>query len=28
VYRQFEDWGPVYEEVVHSFGLIPLEGNK
>ena len=28
VYRQFEEWGPIYEEVVHSFRLIPLEGNK
>jgi|GEM_PF-2307781 len=28
VYRQFEEWGPIYEEVVHSFRLIPLEGTK
>jgi hypothetical protein len=27
-YRQFEKWGPVYEQVIKSFKLIPLEGNK
>lgn len=27
-YAQFEKWGPVYEEVIKSFKLIPLEGNK
>lgn len=25
VHRQFAEWGPVYEEVVKSFELIPLE---
>lgn len=27
-YGQFEKWGPVYEEVIKSFKLIPLEGNN
>ncbi len=27
-YKQFEKWGPVYEQVVKSFKLVPLEGNK
>ncbi len=27
-YKQFEKWGPVYERVIKSFKLIPLEGNK
>ena len=27
-YKQFEKWGPVYEQVIKSFKLIPLEGNK
>ena len=27
-FGQFEKWGPVYEEVIKSFKLIPLEGNK
>tara|TARA_R110001592_G_scaffold236800_1_gene495575 strand:- start:151 stop:807 length:657 start_codon:yes stop_codon:yes gene_type:complete len=25
VYGQFEEWGPVYEEIVKSFKLIPIE---
>jgi hypothetical protein len=26
-YKQFEKWGPIYEEVINSFELIPLKGN-
>lgn len=27
-FQQFEKWSPVYEEVIKSFKLIPLEGNR
>jgi len=27
-FKQFEKWGPIYEECIKSFKLIPLEGAK
>lgn len=27
-YKQFEKWAPVYEQVIKSFKLVPLEGAK